>query len=50
MYAMKYGTVPIVSETGGLKDTVQNYNPYDGIFVILNFKSRDLIFEHSVVF
>ncbi|PIN27121.1 Starch synthase [Handroanthus impetiginosus] len=28
LYAMKYGTVPIVHDTGGLRDTVQNFNPY----------------------
>jgi starch synthase len=27
MYAMKYGTIPIVRATGGLADTVQEYNP-----------------------
>jgi len=27
MYSQRYGTVPIVHETGGLKDTVQNYTP-----------------------
>lgn len=28
--SLRYGTLPIVHETGGLKDTVQPYNPYTG--------------------
>ncbi|MGH7816500.1 MAG: glycogen synthase, partial [Candidatus Binatia bacterium] len=27
MYSLKYGTVPIVRAVGGLKDTVQDYDP-----------------------
>ncbi|MBO4915728.1 MAG: glycogen synthase, partial [Oscillospiraceae bacterium] len=31
MMAMRYGTVPIVHETGGLKDSVRPYSEFDGI-------------------
>ena len=30
MYSLRYGTVPIVRETGGLADSVQQYNPDTG--------------------
>lgn len=27
LYSLKYGTVPVVRETGGLADTIENYDP-----------------------
>ena len=30
MYSLRYGTLPIVHATGGLEDTVENYNEYTG--------------------
>ena len=31
MMAMRYGTLPLVHEVGGLRDTVQPFNPIEGI-------------------
>jgi starch synthase len=31
MYSLRYGTVPIVRETGGLADSVKLFNPHTGI-------------------
>jgi starch synthase len=30
MYSLRYGTVPVVRATGGLYDTVRNYDPWTG--------------------
>lgn len=30
MYSLRYGTLPIVRATGGLDDTIENYNDYTG--------------------
>lgn len=36
MYAMRYGTVPVVRRTGGLKDTVKDYGEKDGYGICFN--------------
>jgi starch synthase len=30
IYSLKYGTVPIVRATGGLDDTIEDFNPASG--------------------
>lgn len=30
MYSLKYGTIPVVRATGGLDDTIEDYNPLSG--------------------
>ncbi len=39
MIAMRYGSVPIVRETGGLKDSVEAFNPVEGTGVGFTFKT-----------
>jgi starch synthase len=40
MYSRIYGTVPIVRKTGGLADTVQQFDPADGT-------GNGIVFEHA---
>jgi len=46
LYSLKYGTVPIVRKTGGLADTIENYDPQTGQgtgFVFKNYDALELL-------
>ncbi len=45
MIAMRYGTIPVVRETGGLKDTVQPYAEGEGTgFTFADFNADDMLY------
>lgn len=53
LISLRYGTIPIVRETGGLKDTVQPYNQFTGEgngFSFANYNAWELYFtiEHAL--
>jgi starch synthase len=47
LLSLRYGTIPIVRETGGLKDTVQPYNETTGTgngFSFTNYNAHDMLY------
>ena len=46
LISLRYGTIPIVRETGGLRDTVLSYNEYTQAgngFTFLNYNAHDML-------
>lgn len=46
LMSLRYGTLPIVRETGGLRDTVQPYNEYDGTgtgYSFANYNAHEMM-------
>ena len=47
MISLRYGTLPVVRETGGLRDTVLSYNEANGAgngFTFFNYNAHDMLY------
>ena len=47
LMSLRYGTIPIVRETGGLRDTVQPYNEYESTgtgFSFANYNAHEMLY------
>ena len=46
MMSLRYGTIPIVRETGGLKDSVEPYNEFNNTgdgFSFINYNAHEMM-------
>ncbi|MFI3213383.1 MAG: glycogen synthase GlgA [Eubacteriales bacterium] len=46
LMSLRYGTIPIVRETGGLKDTVESYNEFESTgtgFSFVNYNAHEML-------
>ena len=46
LMSLRYGTVPIVRETGGLKDTIESYNEFESTgtgFSFVNYNAHEML-------
>ena len=47
LMSLRYGTIPIVRETGGLRDTVEPYNEYENTgtgFSFANYNAHEMLY------
>ncbi|TCL75276.1 glycogen synthase (ADP-glucose) [Hydrogenispora ethanolica] len=49
LIALRYGSIPIVRETGGLKDTVQNYDPQTSNGNGFTFRQYDALAMYTAI-